>query len=91
MFMWLYDIWEARHHRITPLRKLELEIIELKKSLDVKNKQIINIYELLETLTNESKAKMNLNEKQVKFNLDENNSNVQQEVNDGETETNNIS
>ena len=90
MFMWLYDIWEARHHRITPLRKLELEIIELKKSLDVKNKHIINIYELLETLTNESKAKMNLNEKQVKFNLDENNSNVQQEVNDGETETNNI-
>ena len=87
MFMWLYDIWEARHHRITPLRKLELEIIELKKSLDVKNMQIINIYELLETLTNESKTKMKLNEEHVNFNLDENNSNVQQKDNDATTET----
>ena len=87
MFMWLFDILEARLHRITPLRKLELEIIELKKSLDVKNKQIINIYELLETLTNESKTKMKLNEEHVNFNLDENNSNVQQKDNDATTET----
>ena len=35
----------------------------LKKLVDEKNKQINNIYEILETLTNESKAKFkNLNE-----------------------------
>ena len=57
MLMGIYDIWKARQYRITPLKKLELEIIELKNALDVKNKQINNIYELLETLTNESKTK----------------------------------
>ena len=55
--MWLYDIWEARQHKITPLRQLELEIIDLKKTINEKNKQINNIYEILETLTNESKTK----------------------------------
>ena len=57
MFMWLHDIWEARQHKITPLRQLELEIIDLKKTVNEKNKQINNIYEILETLTNESKTK----------------------------------
>ena len=57
MFMWLYDILEARQHKITPLRQLELEIIDLKKTINEKNKQINNIYEILETLTNESKTK----------------------------------
>ena len=67
MFMWLYDIWEERQHKITPLRKLELEIIDLKNMINEKNKQINNIYEILETLTNESKNKFN--------NIDESNSN----------------
>ena len=49
--------WEARQHKITPLRQLELEIIDLKKTINEKNKQINNIYEILETLTNESKTK----------------------------------
>ena len=57
MFMWLYDIWEARQHKITPVRQLDLEIIDLKKTINEKNKQINNIYEILETLTNESKTK----------------------------------
>ena len=57
MFMLLYDIWEARQHEITPLRQLELEIIDVKKTINEKNKQINNIYEILETLTNESKTK----------------------------------
>ena len=57
MFMWLYDIREARQHKITPLRHLELEIIDLKKTINEKDKQINNIYEILETLTNESKTK----------------------------------
>ena len=57
MFMWLYDIWEERQQKITPIRKLELEIIDLKKLIDEKNKQIKNIYEILEVLTNESKQK----------------------------------
>ena len=55
--MWLYDIWEARQHKITPVRQLDLEIIDLKKTINEKNKQINNIYEILETLTNESKTK----------------------------------
>ena len=63
MFMWLYGIWEARQHKISPLRQLELEIVDLKKMINEKNKQINNIYEILETLTNESKNKFNnLNE-----------------------------
>ena len=57
MFMWFYDIWEALQQKITPLRQLELEIIDLKKTRNEKNKQINNIYEILETLTNESKTK----------------------------------
>ena len=72
MFMWLYYLWEGRQHRITPLRKLELEINILKKTIDEKNKQINNIYEILETLTNESKNKFN--------NLNESNSNNVSEV-----------
>jgi len=70
--MWLYGIWEARQHKISPIRQLELEINILKKTIDEKNKQINNIYEILETLTNESKNKFN--------NLDESNSNNVQEV-----------
>ena len=70
--MWLYDIWEARQHKITPLRQLELEINILKKTIDEKNKQINNIYEILETLTNESKNKFN--------NLNESNNNNVSEV-----------
>jgi len=72
MFMWLYDIWEERQHKITPLRKLELEIIDLKNMINEKNKQINNIYEILETLTNESKNKFN--------NIDESNSNDVKQV-----------
>ena len=60
--MWLYDIWEERQNKITPTVKLELEIIELKTLIDEKNKQIKNIYKILEVLTNESKQKhLNLN------------------------------
>jgi hypothetical protein len=70
--MWLYDIWEERQHKITPLRKLELEIIDLKNMINEKNKQINNIYEILETLTNESKNKFN--------NIDESNSNDVKQV-----------
>ena len=62
MLMWLYDIWEERQNKITPTVKLELEIIELKTLIDEKNKQIKNIYKILEVLTNESKQKhLNLN------------------------------
>ena len=62
MLMWLYDIWEERQNKITPIVKLELEIIELKTLIDEKNKQIKNIYKILEVLTNESKQKhLNLN------------------------------
>ena len=50
MFMWLYGIWEARQHKISPIRQLELEINILKKTIDEKNKQVNNIYEILETL-----------------------------------------
>ena len=57
MFMWLYNLWEARQHKLTPVGQLELEINILKQMIDEKNKQINNIYELLETLTNESKTK----------------------------------
>jgi hypothetical protein len=70
--MWLYDIWEERQHKITPLRKLESEIIDLKNMINEKNKQINNIYEILETLTNESKNKFN--------NIDESNSNDVKQV-----------
>ena len=55
--MWFYDIWEAIQHKITPPRQLELDIIDLKKTINEKDKQINNIYEILETLTNESKTK----------------------------------
>ena len=72
MFMWLYDIWEARQHKISPVRQLELEIIDLKNMINEKNKQINNIYEILETLTNESKNKFN--------NIDESNSNDVKQV-----------
>ena len=42
---------------------LEKDVNELKIRVDTQNKQINNIYELLETLTNESKARFNyLNE-----------------------------
>jgi hypothetical protein len=34
MFMWLYDIWKARQHKISPVRQLELEIIDLKKTIN---------------------------------------------------------
>ena len=57
MFMWFYDIWKAIRHKITPLRQLELDIIDFKKTINEKDKQINNIYEILETLTNESKTK----------------------------------
>ena len=57
MFMWLYNLWEAMQHKLTPVGQLELEINILKQMIDEKNKQINNIYELLETLTNESKTK----------------------------------
>ena len=57
MFMWLYKLWEARQQKTSSLRKLELDIIDFKNIVDEKTKQINNIYELLETLTNESKTK----------------------------------
>lgn len=49
------------------IRQLEIEINILKNTIDEKNEQINNIYEILETLTNESKNKFN--------NLDESNTN----------------
>lgn len=49
------------------IRQLEIEINILKNTIDEKNEQINNIYEILETLTNESKNKFN--------NLDESNIN----------------
>ena len=57
MFVWLYSIWEERQHKTTPFTKLEFEIIELNKKIEETNKQINNIYEILEVLTNESKTK----------------------------------
>ena len=49
------------------IRQLEIEINILKNTIDEKNEQINNIYEILEKLTNESKNKFN--------NLDESNIN----------------
>ena len=40
MFMWFYDIWKAIQHKITPLRQLELDILDLKKTINEKDKQI---------------------------------------------------
>ena len=57
MFVWLYNIWEERQHKTTPLTKLDFEIIELNKKIEETTKQINNIYEILEVLTNESKTK----------------------------------
>lgn len=82
MFMWVYDLWEYRQHRTSPLRQLELEVNYLKNELKKKDKQINNIYELLETLTNESKAKFNY--------LNESNKNVTQEADDEQTTTHSL-
>ena len=57
---------------------LEKVVNELKIKADMQNKQINNIYELLETLTNESKAK-NI--------LEHFNNNVEQKTNDATTTT----
>ena len=59
---------------------LEKDVNELKIKADMQNKQINNIYELLETLTNESKAKNILDH----FN------NVEQKTNDATTTTTSV-
>ena len=60
---------------------LEKDVNELKIKADMQNKQINNIYELLETLTNESKAK-NI--------LEHFNNNVEQKTNDATTTTTSV-
>ena len=60
---------------------LEKVVNELKIKTDMQNKQINNIYELLETLTNESKAK-NI--------LEHLNNNVEQKTNDATTTTTSV-
>ena len=59
---------------------LEKDVNDLKIKADMQNKQINNIYELLETLTNESKAKNILDH----FN------NVAQKTNDATTTTTSV-
>ena len=60
---------------------LEKDVNELKIKADMQNKQINNIYELLETLTNESKAK-NI--------LEHFNNYVEQKTNDAKTTTTSV-
>ena len=76
MLLWLYNRWDEKKHLITKERQLELDIEGLTKRIDQMTKQINNIYEILEKLTNDSRIK-DLFNKEEKESLNDSNNNVQ--------------
>ena len=76
MLLWLYNRWDEKQRFITKERQLELDIKELTTRIDLMTKQINNIYEILEKLTNDSRIK-DLFNKEEKESLNDDNNNVQ--------------
>ena len=74
MLLWLYNKWDEKQRFITKERQLELK--ELTTRIDLMTKQINNIYEILEKLTNDGRIK-DLFNKEEKESLNDNNNNVQ--------------